>query len=69
MVRCPSRGTGQVNPSFAGETLEPFSKSLASSSMEERLIDASVWKGCSANYFTSLGLSAKAIRTPKIYRN
>jgi hypothetical protein len=32
-------------------------------------MEASVWKGCSANYFALLGLRAKAIRTRKIYCN
>jgi hypothetical protein len=35
----------------------------------ERLIEASAWKECPANYFALLGLRGKAISTRKKYRN
>ena len=35
----------------------------------DRLIEVSALKVCPANYFALLGLSGKAIHTPKKYRN
>jgi hypothetical protein len=35
----------------------------------ERLIEASAWRVCPANYFALLGLRGRAIRTRKKYRN
>jgi hypothetical protein len=34
-----------------------------------RLVEASAWQVCSANYFALLGLRGKAIRTRKKYCN
>jgi hypothetical protein len=48
--------------------LDTFSRPLLFE-CRERLIEASAWKVCSANYFALLGLRGKAIRTRKKYRN
>jgi hypothetical protein len=48
--------------------LDTFSRPLLSEH-RKRLIGASAWQVCSANYFALLGLRGKAIRTPKKYRN
>jgi hypothetical protein len=48
--------------------LDTFSRPLLFEH-RKRLIGASAWKVCSANYFALLGLGGKAISTRKKYRN
>ena len=68
-VRPPHRDTGANKGSICRyNMLDIFSRPLLFE-CRERLIEASAWKVCSANYFTLLGLRGKAILTRKKYRN
>jgi hypothetical protein len=65
----PLRYTGANQDSICRyNMLDTFSRPLLFE-RRERLIEASAWKVCPANYFALLGLRGKAIRTRKKYRN
>jgi hypothetical protein len=67
--RAPHRDRGANKRSICRfNMLDTFSRPLLSEH-RKRLIGASAWQVCSANYFALLGLRGKAIRTPKKYRN
>ncbi len=67
--RPPHRDTGANKGAICRyNMLDTFSRPLLFEH-RKRLIGASAWKVCSANYFALLGLGGKAIRTRKKYRN